>query len=223
MLVERSELEVQLLDGWRRLARKGFLNSSFDSFSIRIPGTGEMLLATGSDDSPAVGRVTLCVKSFIPENQTTTLHESIYLERPDVGAVVISSPNGARLLAKSIGKLPPLFDEQVRHIGPSMRTPLDEKHLSRDRVRKAFARGANAALLSDRLVCLGMTCERAAFNTELFEKCAQACVIAQASGIRPRSIPGWVRLIANQRLMKDERDAAKSYLNGQLPERTTLY
>jgi hypothetical protein len=68
-----------------------------------------------------------------------------------------------------------------------------------------------------------MTCERAVFNTELLEKCAQAYVIAKASGTRLRAIPGWVRMIANRRLLHDERNAAARYLNGQLPESTTAY
>jgi Class II Aldolase and Adducin N-terminal domain len=222
-LLERSELEGQLLDGWCRLAHKGLLNISSDSFSVRIPGASEMLLATGRDNSSAVGRVTICVEPFVSEHELTALHRAVYLERPDVGAVVISSPHGARLLAKSKWKLPSIFDEQVRHLGRSMGAPLDENHLSRKRVGKAFCYGINAALLSERLVCLGMTCERAAFNTELFEKCARAFVIAQASGFRPRPIPAWVRLIANRRLLKDERNAAKMHLSGKLPESATAY
>jgi ribulose-5-phosphate 4-epimerase/fuculose-1-phosphate aldolase len=221
--LNHSELEAQLLDGCRRLAHKGFLNASSDSLSVRIPGTGEMLLTTGRENWRKAGRVTICVKSFISQQDITGLHESIYLERPDVGAIATSSPKGVRLLAKSGSILPPLFDEQVRHIGLPIATPLDEALLSGDLIHRAFAQGANGAVISERLLCLGMTCERAIFNTELFEKCARAYVIAKASGIRARTIPAWVRVIANNRLMKDERSAGKRYLNGQLPESKTAY
>ena len=204
------------------MANKGFLNSSSDSFSVRIPGSAEMVLAIGRGDWRDVGHATINTQSFKSKEAVPTLHGSIYLERPDVGAIVVSSPKGARLLAGIGGILPPLFDEQVRHIGLSM-THLAEDPLTRERIHKAFRRGANAALLRERLLCLGMTCERAIFNTELFEKCAQAYVIAKASGSPSGVIPAWVRLIANRRLLKDECNAAARYLNGQLPENNTTY
>jgi ribosomal protein L39E len=68
-----------------------------------------------------------------------------------------------------------------------------------------------------------MTCERVLFNTELYEKCAQAFLLARASGNRIRRIPLWVRLIANRRLLKDERRAAESYRKGRFPETITAY
>jgi hypothetical protein len=68
-----------------------------------------------------------------------------------------------------------------------------------------------------------MTCERVVFNTELYEKCAQAYVIAKASGHRIGFIPIWVRLIANRRLLKDEQRAAASYRNGFIPEGINAY
>ena len=219
----RWELEAQFLVGCLRLADKGFLNCSSNSMSFRIPGNDEMVLAAGLEDWRTVGRATICTQSFVSKDVVAALHGSIYLERPDAGAVVISSPKGVRLLAKSGGALPPLFDEQVRHIGRAMGTPLAERDASRKRIRKAFQRGANAALLGERLLCLGMTCERAVFNTELLEKCAQAYVIARASGIPAGAIPAWVSVIANRRLLKDERRAAAHYLNGQLPEGTITY
>jgi hypothetical protein len=221
--VQRLKLEEQFLDGYRRLGGKGFLNDSWDSLSIRISGTAEMLLAAGLEDWRDPRHGTMRTQSFTSQEPLAALHGSIYRRRSDVGAVAISSPPGTRILAKSGGTLPPLFDEQVRHIGLPSRTPLDKKALSNKQIDNAFKRGANAALLSDRLICLGMTCERVVFNTELFEKCARSFVIARASGINVGVIPSWVRLIANHRLMRDERNAAARYRNGELPESTTTY
>ena len=45
-IVQRMQIEKRLLEGCRRLAGKGFLNSPADSFSMRIPGTMEMILAS---------------------------------------------------------------------------------------------------------------------------------------------------------------------------------
>jgi len=221
--MQRREFEAQFLAGCRRLAEKGFLNCSSNSISVRIPGNAEMVLVSGLDDWREVGPAAMRTQYLTSDEPVAALHGSIYLERLDVGAIAVSSPKGVELLARSGGTLPPLFDEQVRHIGlPSWRS-LEEKRLSRECIRESFRGGANAALFSERLVCVGMTCERAVFNTELLEKCAQAYVIAKTSGTRPRLVPFWVRMIANRRLLNDERDAAASFLNGQFPEGTASY
>jgi hypothetical protein len=126
------------------------------------------------------------------------------------------------LLAQCGGSLPAIFDEQVRHIGSSGSLKSGQA-MYRDMVRKAFRHGANAALLGERLLCLGMTCDRVLFNTELYEKCAQAYVIAKASDSRISRIPPWVRLIANRRLLKDEETASASYRDGRIPEGINAY
>jgi hypothetical protein len=221
--MERTQIETQLLEGCRRLAAKGFFNTPANSFSMRIPGTMEMILVSGHEDWRRIGIADPQTASLLAHEGLCGLHASIYRERADVGAVAISSPKGARVLAAYGGRLPPLFDEQVRHLGSSIGPLPDQEKVHRDILRKAFRSGANAALLGERLLCLGMTCERALFNTELFEKCAQAYVIAKASGNRMGFIPLWVRLIANRRLLKDERRAATSYRKGQIPEGTMAY
>ena len=221
--MERTQIETQLLEGCRRLASKGFFNTPANSFSMRIPGSMEMILTSGHEDWRQIGIADLHTASLLAHEGLSGLHASIYQERADVGAVAISSPKGVRLLARYGGRLPPVFDEQVRHIGSSVGPLQDEEKAHGDMLRKTFRRGANAALLGERLLCLGMTCDRVLFNTELYEKCSQAYVIAKASGSRIGFIPLWVRLIANRRLLKDERRAAASYRNGHIPEGINAY
>jgi len=50
------------------------------------------------------------------------------------------------------------------------------------------------------------------------KKCAQAYVIAKASGNQIELIPEWVLLIANYRLLRDERRAAECYRSGCIPD-----
>jgi hypothetical protein len=221
--VQPSELEAQFLNACHRLGAKGLLSLSSDSLSTRIPGTTEMIFATAVENWRDLRAPGLTRRRFECDDSLAALHGLIYLERPDVGAIAISSPRGVRLLARSGEALPPLFDEQVRHIGPSNGTSLSEGSLSRERIRSALGRGANATLLGAQLLCLGTTCDRVLFNTELFEKCAQAYVIAKASGIRIGLIPRWVRLVAHQRLRKDERTAAADYMDGKVPAGTSAY
>jgi ribulose-5-phosphate 4-epimerase/fuculose-1-phosphate aldolase len=221
--VQLAQIETQFLEACRRLAGKEFLNTPEDSFSMRIPGNMEMILTSGHDDWRKIGIADLHTASLFCKEGLSGLHASIYRERGDTGAVAISSPKGARLLARWGGQLLPIFDEQVRHIGSSVGPLPDQENPDGEMVRKTFRRGANAALLGERLLCLGMTCERVVFNTELYEKCAQAYVLAKASGGQIGLIPAWVRLIANHRLLKDERNAAESYRNGCFPQGLNAY
>jgi ribulose-5-phosphate 4-epimerase/fuculose-1-phosphate aldolase len=222
-MVQLTEFKEQMLEGCRRLASKGFLNTPADSFSMRIPGQKEMLLISGIENWLQIGIADLGVVPFSTEDAAGSLHGCVYQERGDVGAIAISSPKGVRLLAHSGGVLPLIFDEQVRHIGAAGTSLKDEAVVPKGRVRKAFSRGANATLLGERLLCLGMTRDRVLFNSELYEKCAQAYVIAKASGRRIGCIPFWVRLIASRRLLKDEGVASASYRDGRTPEGIKAY
>lgn len=190
---------------------------------MRIPGHLEMMLTSGFEEWGKIGSANIYAVPFDSAGGLSSLHATIYRERADVGAVAISSPRGARLLAKCRGRLLPLFDEQIRHIGSSIGPLPDQQQVTSDLLGKTLRRGGNAVLLGEQLLCLGMTCERVLFNTELYEKCAQAYVIAAKSGHSIGVIPAWVRLIANHRLLKDECDAAASYRDGRVPEGISAY
>jgi ribulose-5-phosphate 4-epimerase/fuculose-1-phosphate aldolase len=220
--MERTQIKEQLLEGCQRLASKGFLNTPADSFSLRIPGQMEMILISGSKNWRRIEIGDLRTVPFSAKDELSMLHACIYKERGDVGGIAISSPKWVRLLASCGGSLPPIFDEQVRHIGSS--ASLNYAEVMRgDMVRETFRQGANAVLLDGRLLCLGMTRDRVLFNTELYEKCAQAYVIARACDSRISRIPLWVRLIATRRLLKDQNIASASYRNGRIPEGIDAY
>jgi ribulose-5-phosphate 4-epimerase/fuculose-1-phosphate aldolase len=83
--------------------------------------------------------------------------------------------------------------------------------------------GGNIAIHGEQCVCIGTTPERVVFNAELFEKCAKAFVVAEASGQRIQKVPRWVRFIADGRLRKDQKRAADSYAAGRIPEGMNAY
>jgi ribulose-5-phosphate 4-epimerase/fuculose-1-phosphate aldolase len=216
--VKQAHIEAELLMGCRRLSTKGFLNTPSDSFSLRVPGNREMIFAMVSEDWREISVANLQTVPLSTRDGCGGLHAAIYRERDDVGALVISSPKGARILADCGRQFPTLFDEQARHIGPPADGPLDDTTAPANLLKKVLKGGTNAVLLGKQLLCLGMNCERVLCNTELYEKCAQAYVIATASGYPIRGIPGWVRFIANRRLLRDQRRAAASYREGVRPE-----
>jgi ribulose-5-phosphate 4-epimerase/fuculose-1-phosphate aldolase len=215
-------MNEQLLEGCRRLAAKGLFNSPSDSFSLRIPGQMEMILMAGTRGWQEIKIADIRTVPFSAQDDLGMLHGRVYQERGDVGGIAISSPKWVRVLARSGGGMPAIFDEQVRHIGSS-RSLTEDKGIHHDALGAAFRHGANAALLGEQLICLGMTRDRVLFNTELYEKCAQAYVIAKACGSPISGIPFWVRLIATRRLLKDEGLASASYRNGRMPDGLNAY
>jgi ribulose-5-phosphate 4-epimerase/fuculose-1-phosphate aldolase len=219
--VQHAEIKREVLDGYRRLAARNLVSAPEDSLSLRIPGERAMMILSGVANRAQAEIDDVRLASFAATGAVSAVHAHIYEERGDVGAVVISTPHWTRILSSHSGSLPPLFDEQVRHIGPAS-LPQDDG-LVQEAIGKSFRRGTNAALLGGRLICLGMTRDRLLFNVALYEKCAQAWVMAKASGGRIGRIPFWVRLIATRRLLKDEARALASYREGRIPEAATAY
>lgn len=186
------------------------------TLSIRLPATGEMLfLAPGSAAAPTTLRLGW------PPRGESKLHRLIYQARNDVGAVLVSRQFWSPHLAAAGGVMPGIFDEQLRHLGwrvAALAATADDAAM-----RRALAGGANALIVGELTFCLGMTLERLVFNAELLEKCAQAFVLARATGLPVRQIPWLVRWIATGRLRRDQRRAARRIGRGQMPERVAGY
>ena len=125
------------------------------------------------------------------------------------GAIATLGSRWSLLAARTGADLPPVFDEQVRHIGRTWRAT------GADGLARALGNGGNAGMVDGRLLVLGVTLNRMVFNAELFEKCAKAYVLAQASGHAVGRIPWWVRAVAGRRLRADERRAAADHVAGR--------
>lgn len=192
----------ELLQAAARLTAKGLFNDAGDSLSLRLPGTGRMLLL---DHGQAPREVELGQAG----DEVAALHARLYQLRGDIGAAALLSPRWSLQLQGLNEAMPSVFDEQARHIGRSW-APATVTQLP-----ALLAGGGNAGPLEGRLLVLGVTRNRMLFNAELFEKCAMAYVLARLGGRRVKRVPWWVRLIAGRRLQKDQASAAASHTSGQ--------
>lgn len=210
----KDKIRDLLLKDQARFIKKGLFGSRGDSFSMRIPGRPEFLLVLPDHIKPE------SVPTGCTGGDIRGLHARLYRSRTDVGAILISSTPWSSALARENLIIPVLFDEQARHLG-EVTAPV--KANDHEGLESALAHGANVAIYGDQRLCLGVTPERIVFNAELFEKCAQAFVIARSSGRRIRRIPWWVRSIAVGRLKKDQERAAESLAAGRIPEGMNAY
>ena len=201
-------LRQHWLDLRQRLASQV---DSHASLSLRIPGEKGMWLGKLDDVEP------LNV-AWSASHEDPRTHAAIYTARSDVGAVLLGGGAFGNCLVDFGGVLPILFDEQARHLG-RMGPPVTAE----SQLRQALQEGGNVILINGVPACLGATGTRMALNAELFEKCAKAYTLAKATGAQLTRLPRWVGFIANGRLMKDEKRAARCFALGQLPPESRGY
>ncbi|TGN10247.1 class II aldolase/adducin family protein [Leptospira ilyithenensis] len=219
-----------LMNLWERLEAKGLLQKKAASLSFRLPGRKPeafLLINRGSGKGAKVQ-----TDQFDIHGQTTILdserlavihfHASMYKARPDIGAIACFQPIWGSLLKTLKDPLPLVFDEQCRQLG----APVVPIHKSEDGSAIAdsvLLNGANAFLDTNGVVITSVTREKAIYNCELIEKCSKAYLLAHATGGKIRRIPWFVRWIAKNRLIKDERKAAAAYALGKAPTGFTAY
>ena len=184
-----------------RLAAAGLFDASA-TLSLRAPGGALMLVGGSGAPTPVDWRSPALVQS---------VHARVYARRADIGAVLHGGGAAGLQLAAFGGRLPALFDEQARHLGP-MPPPVTPSTLD-----AGLAAGGMALLVDAVPLCLGSQAARLALNAELFEKCTKAYVLAAAAGARASTLPWLVRRIAYRRLERDRRRAADAFAAGHIP------
>ncbi|EQA36986.1 class II aldolase/adducin N-terminal domain protein [Leptospira inadai serovar Lyme str. 10] len=218
---------------WHRLETKGLLQTEDASLSFRLPGQQPpafLLIDRKKGKGAEVNRFTVhdpaaSINAVAVDSERSALihfHASIYRHRSDIGAIACFQPIWGSLLKTLKDPLPLVFDEQCRQLG----APVVQMNRSSDGSAIAdsvLLGGANAFLNRDGVVITSVTREKAIYNCELIEKCAKAFLLAYATGGKIRRIPWFVRWIAKNRLIKDERRAAASYALGQAPTGFTAY
>lgn len=218
--MNEAALTHKLHEAADRLMARGLLQPG-SSLSQRLTGleAGQIaLLKVDADRSCTVRLAKL--DSSAPGN-LLRWHLAVYQQRNDVGAILLNHQPWAGALKELDCGMPGIFDEQIRHLGRSVKLL---KNQAVTDAQCAWLRGGeNAFVLNQNVLCLGMTLDRTVFNAELLEKCAKAFVLATCTGGPVGKIPWLIRYIANGRLMKDEKYSASQYALGQVPAFKSAY
>ena len=113
------------------------------------------------------------------------LHIAIYSERKDIGAVIHSHSMNASTVAVARREVPPILDDMVQIIGPSIRVAEYALPSTKKIVKKTMKalKGRNAALMANHgSVCIGRDMEEAFTCTFVLEKTCKAFIEAEFLG-----------------------------------------
>lgn len=143
------------------------------------------------------------------------LAEHLLRSRGDIGAVLAGCGLYGQTLFHNHGRLPPIGDTQVRHLGPMQPAGRNDiEHLDK---------GGNVHWLAGQPLVLGMTAAHLVRNAELFEAWARVYILAAATGECLQPLPWWARWNAYRQLRNDQKAAAAQIQRGQLPAQPLPY
>jgi len=218
----------QVLDCGRKLVAGGYLFGTGGNISVRVEGEEAVAVTPSGRDYLELTAGDICVVRFdlrpiegdLEPSIETGMHVAIYRERPDAGAVIHTHQPFASIAAVLGEPLPPLFDETVLNIGPTVEVvpyaPSGSAELAAN-VAAKLGNGCNCYLIQNHgALSLGADLARAYVNTGLLEKTAQVYVMALATG-RPFSTlpePGLTMLSGLFRARQDAAAASRAGATG---------
>jgi L-ribulose-5-phosphate 4-epimerase len=176
----------------RRLLEKGLVSGTWGNISIRVGSDYMAITPSGRayeeltpEDIVIVNINDLSCDGSLKPSSEKNLHAEIYRSRSEIKAIIHTHSMNAGTVAASGREVPPILDDMVQIIGPSIRVAQyavpGTKKLVRGAVR-ALA-GRNGALLENHgAVCLGRDMEEAFVACEILEKACKAFIESEFLG-----------------------------------------
>ncbi len=107
------------------------------------------------------------------------LHSQVYIGRPDVACIFVTSPTASVAVASLKATIPPVLDDMAQIVGPTARTA---KSLKNTDILKAL-KGRGACLLPDvGVLATGRTIDEAYTNSLVLDKAAHTYIMGFALG-----------------------------------------
>ncbi|WP_105617057.1 class II aldolase/adducin family protein [Vallitalea okinawensis] len=185
--------ERQLVcDAGKRLISTGLVAGTWGNISLRVDDQHMLITPSGQEyekltpkDIVLVNMATLEYEGHLKPSMERGLHAAVYQDRKDIHAVIHTHSINACVIASTRQTVPPVIDDMVQIIGPSLKTAeyaiSGSKKLTK-KVLKAL-KGRNAALLANHGgICLGRDMEEAFTTCQLVEKCCRIYIESQCIG-----------------------------------------
>jgi L-fuculose-phosphate aldolase len=181
-------------DAGKRLIANGLVGGTWGNISCRADDTKMAITPSGMsyetlspDDIAIVDFRTddISWEGKYKPSAEMKLHIAIYRERKNIGAVIHSHSMNASTVAVARREVPPILDDMVQIIGPTIRVAEYALPSTKKIVKKTMAalKGRNAALMANHgAVCIGRDMEEAFTCTFVLEKTCKAFIEAEFLG-----------------------------------------
>ncbi|MBN2230462.1 MAG: class II aldolase/adducin family protein [Candidatus Thorarchaeota archaeon] len=188
------ESQKIVCDAGKRLIQNGLVGGTWGNISCRIDEYRMAITPSGMSYETLVPE-DITIVDFSSDNVTwegkhkpsaeMKLHIAIYRDRKDINAVIHSHSMNASTVAAARREVPPILDDMVQIIGPTIRVAEYALPSTKKIVKKTMnaLKGRNAALMANHgAVCTGRDMEEAFTCTFVLEKACKAFIEAEFLG-----------------------------------------
>lgn len=217
--MSESEIRNIVCDIGKQLLKDGLVVRTWGNVSHRldkeymlITPSGKLYNQLEEEDMVIVNLKTYEAIGKHKPSSEFKMHAGIYLSRKNIHAIIHTHQVNASVVAACRREVPPIFDDQVQLIGPSVRVTDYAMSNSKKIVRKVVKalEGRNAALIANHgAVCIGRDMEETYAVALLLEKTCKAFIEGEFLG-KVKTInkfQAWV--MHNFYLTKYSKDAKK--------------
>jgi L-fuculose-phosphate aldolase len=189
-----EEAQKAVSDAGKKLITNNLVGGTWGNISCRID-EARMAITPSGMSYESLGPEDITIVDFGSDDVTwegkykpsaeMKLHIAIYRERKDIGAVIHSHSMNASTVAVARREVPPILDDMVQILGPSIRVAEYALPSTKKIVKKTMKalKGRNAALMANHgAVCIGRDMEEAFTCTFVLEKACKAFIEAEFLG-----------------------------------------
>ncbi|MFM1918651.1 MAG: hypothetical protein RLZZ303_285 [Candidatus Hydrogenedentota bacterium] len=183
---------IQVRDGGLKLLKEGLVAGTWGNVSVRLDDERYVITPSGREyeelrpeDMVIVNYQTGKFEGDIKPSSERKVHAELYRTRSDVGAVIHTHQTNASVVAAARREVPPILDDQVQILGPTVRVADYALPSTQKMVRTCVKalKGRNAALMANHgAICVGRTLDEAFVACVVLEKACKAFIEAEFLG-----------------------------------------
>jgi len=209
--MEFEDARKRIVESGLRLVQEGLVTRSWGNISVRVDEKNMLITPSGRtyenlklEEIVLMNYHTLKYDGKIKPSSEYHLHAEIYRHRNEINAVIHTHQMNATTVAAARREVPPIIDDMVQIIGPSVRvakyTMAGTRKFAKNAVKAL--RGRQAALLANHgAVCIGRNLDEVFDTSEILEKACKAFIEAEFLG-GAKSIPKFSAAIMHQVYLK---------------------
>ena len=187
-----QEAKQKIWEAGKRLLAEGLVKGTWGNISLRIDPKTMVITPSGREyqdlkpeEMVEVNILTYEYKGKIKPSAEFKMHAEIFKKRREINAVIHTHPPSASTVAAARREVPPVLDDMVRIIGPTVRVADYARSSTRkmNKVALAALKGRMACLLANHgAVCIGRDLDEAFVVSQVLEKTCRTFIEAEFLG-----------------------------------------